>query len=146
MALTSKANVSSRSSEYLRVHRYRITLWIAAIEGLLVLLHVIPHIAVYVLAIVALAFWVLAARNYSSTTARQLSWIFAASQCLVRARADPALLREVDCDPLDHGGGRGGARSSCSPIEIAPSRSSAVERSSIPARLYSGGQWGVAKR
>jgi hypothetical protein len=83
MALTSKANVSSRSSEYLRVHRYRITLWIAAIEGLLVLLHVIPHIAVYVLAIGALAFWVLAARNFSSTTARQLSWIFAASQCLV---------------------------------------------------------------
>jgi hypothetical protein len=36
----------------------------------------------YALAIVAMAFWVTAARRYRSSTARQLSWIFAASQAL----------------------------------------------------------------
>ena len=71
--------------------------------------HVIPHVAVYVLAIGALAFWVLAARNYSSTTARQLSWILAASQCWCVLVPLLLLLREVDCDPVDHSGGRGGA-------------------------------------
>ena len=74
---------ASKPARYLRLHRFRITLWVAAGEGLLVLLHVIPHLAVYVLAIAGVAFWFGAARRYKSATARQISWIFAASQAIV---------------------------------------------------------------
>jgi hypothetical protein len=84
--VSSSQNVIERSTskpaKYLREHRYRITLWIAAIEGLLVFVHVIPHIAMYALAVVAVVFWITAARRYRSSLARQLSWIFAASQSL----------------------------------------------------------------
>ncbi len=66
----------------LRQHRIKISLWIAVVEGILVLVHVIPHWAVYVLAAVAIVFWVGAARRYSSPVARQAGWIFAASQLL----------------------------------------------------------------
>src|SRR5436309_13715495 len=64
----------------LRRNRIKITLVIAVVEGLLVLVGVIPHLAVYVLAAVAIAFWAGAGRNYKSNLGRQLSWIFAASQ------------------------------------------------------------------
>ena|SRR5579872_2679975 len=72
----------SRPARYLRDHRFRLTLWTAAIEGLLVLVHVIPHLVIYVLAVVAIAFWAMVARSYRSATARNASWIFAASQAL----------------------------------------------------------------
>jgi len=64
----------------LRQNRIKISLWVAAIEGLLTVVHVIPHLAVYVLAVVAIAFYAAAGRTYTSTFGRQLSWIFAASQ------------------------------------------------------------------
>src|SRR5579871_633371 len=84
--LGAKANILdkpvSRPARYLREHRYRFTLWTAAIEGLLVVVHVIPHLAVYALAVIAIGFWVTAARRYRSATARNISWIFAASQAL----------------------------------------------------------------
>ncbi len=82
MALSTHGGVLSRPGKYLRDHRYRITLWIAAPEGLLVFLHVIPHLVIYILAVVAMVFWLTAARTYRSNTARQVSWIFAASQAL----------------------------------------------------------------
>lgn len=72
----------SRPAKYLRDHRFRITLWTAAIEGLLVFVHVIPHLVIYVLAVVAIGFWAMVARRYKSATARNASWIFAASQAL----------------------------------------------------------------
>ncbi len=72
----------SRPAKYLRDHRFRITFWTAAIEGLLVVVHVIPHLVVYVLAVVAIGFWGLVARGYKSPLARNVSWIFAASQAL----------------------------------------------------------------
>jgi FtsH-binding integral membrane protein len=64
----------------LRQNRIKIALWIAVAEGLLTLIGVIPHWLVYVLAAVAIAFWAGAGRNYTSNLARQLSWVFAASQ------------------------------------------------------------------
>ena len=82
MALSTHGGVLSRPGKYLRDHRYRITLWIAAPEGLLVFLRVINHWVIYVLAVIAIVFWVTAARRYRSNTARQVSWIFAASQAL----------------------------------------------------------------
>jgi hypothetical protein len=72
----------SRPARYLRDHRFRLTLWTAAIEGFLVFVHVIPHLVIYVLAIGAIAFWAMLARRYRSATARNASWIFAASQAL----------------------------------------------------------------
>jgi hypothetical protein len=71
---------ASKPARYLREHRFRITLWAAAIEGLLVFVHVIPHLAMYALAVIAIGFWAFVARNYRSPTARNASWIFAASQ------------------------------------------------------------------
>ena len=72
----------SKPAKYLRAHRFRLTLWIAAIEGLLVLVHVIPHLAIYVLAVVAIGFGITVARRYRSAAARNASWIFASSQAL----------------------------------------------------------------
>ena len=57
-------------------------MWIAAIEGVLVVIHVIPHLVVYVLFVVAIVFWATVARRYTSPFARQLTWVFAASQTL----------------------------------------------------------------
>ena len=64
----------------LRHNRIKIALWIAVAEGLLTLVGVVPHWVVYGLAVVAIAFWAAAGRNYKSVLARQLSWIFATSQ------------------------------------------------------------------
>jgi hypothetical protein len=72
----------SKPSRYLREHRLRLTIWIGAVEGVLTLLGVLPHLAVYILAAVAIVFWAVAGRKYSSPTARNLSWIFAASQAI----------------------------------------------------------------
>ena len=74
--------VLSRPSQFLRAHRLRISLWTAVIEGLLVVVGVLPHIVVYVLAVVAIVFWISAARGFKSGAARQLAWIFGASQAL----------------------------------------------------------------
>jgi FtsH-binding integral membrane protein len=67
-------------SNALRQNRIKISLWIAVVEGLLVLVGLIPHWLVYVLAAVAIAFWAGAGRNYKSHLGRQVSWVFAASQ------------------------------------------------------------------
>ena len=69
--------------QYLRKHRLRLTLWIALIEGFLVLIHVIkPHLILYLLAAVALVFWFGVARSYKPGMGRQVAWIFAASQSI----------------------------------------------------------------
>jgi len=72
--------VVTSPGKYLHAHRIRIALWVAVAEGVLTIVHVIPHLAIYVLAVVAIAFWAGAGRNYKSSLGRQLSWIFAASQ------------------------------------------------------------------
>lgn len=72
----------SKQAQYLRDHRLRITLLIAVPEGILILLGDIPTLMVYVVAVVAIAFWVSAGRTYTSPVARDASWIFAASQAL----------------------------------------------------------------
>ena len=74
---------SSRSSRWLRSRRLRITLWIAAIQGLLYVVHVLHWWEAVVLAAIASAIWWLAGRTSRSDTFRQGSWIFAASQLLV---------------------------------------------------------------
>jgi hypothetical protein len=74
---------SSRAGRWLRDRRFRITLWIAAIEGLLYLFHVLHWWAAVLLAAVAVLFWWYAGRQHRSDVLRQASWIFAVSQLLV---------------------------------------------------------------
>jgi len=74
---------SSRSGRWLRERRLRITLAVAALEGLFYLFHALHWWAAVALAIVAVGFWWYVARTSRSSIVRQLGWIFAASQLLV---------------------------------------------------------------
>ena len=74
---------SSRSSRWLRGKRLRITLWIAVVEGLLYLVHVLHWWEAVALAAIAVAIWWTGGRTSRSDVFRQSSWIFAASQLLV---------------------------------------------------------------
>jgi hypothetical protein len=74
---------SSRSSRWLRERRLRITLWVAAVEGLLYLVHVLHWWEAVVLAVIAVAIWWTGGRGSRSDFFRQASWVFAASQLLV---------------------------------------------------------------
>ncbi len=79
---TALDHPASKPARYLREHRLRLTIWIGAIEGLLVLLGVLDHLVIYVLAAVAILWYFTMGRRYTSPTARNLSWIFAASQAV----------------------------------------------------------------
>ena len=74
---------SSRSGRWLRERRLRITLWIAAVEGLLYSSHVLHWWEAVVLAVIAVGFWWYVGRVEPLRLVRQASWIFAASQLLV---------------------------------------------------------------
>jgi hypothetical protein len=74
---------SSRPSRWLRERRLRLTLWIAAFEGLLYLFHALHWWAAVALAVIAVGFWWFAGRSSRSDAVRQVAWIFAASQLLV---------------------------------------------------------------
>jgi hypothetical protein len=77
---TSLDQPASKPASYLREHRLKLAIWIGAIEGLLALLGIIWGPVIYVLAVVAIAWWFTMGRRYKSPTARNLTWIFAASQ------------------------------------------------------------------
>jgi hypothetical protein len=72
----------SKPGGWLRANRLKLTLWIGAIEGVLVLLGLLPHLAVYLLAAIAIGFYILVGRKYTSPSARMLTWIFASSQLI----------------------------------------------------------------
>jgi hypothetical protein len=74
---------STRGGRWLRERRLRFTLWIAAIEGLLFLFHVLHWWAAVALAAIAVMFWLYVARGHRSDAIRQFGWIFAVSQLLV---------------------------------------------------------------
>ena len=74
---------STRSGRWLRERRLRLTLWIAAVEGLFYLFHVLHWWAAVALAVIAVGFWWYAGRGNRSDTVRHASWIFAVSQLLV---------------------------------------------------------------
>jgi hypothetical protein len=65
---------------YVRQNRIKLALWIAVVEGVLTLVGLFPHWVVYGLAVIAIAFYVAAGRNYRSTLGRESSWVFAVSQ------------------------------------------------------------------
>lgn len=74
---------SSRPGRWLRVRRLKLTLGIAAVEGLLIVLHAIHWWEVVLLAAIAVGFWLYAGRRNRLDLVRQASWIFAVSQLLV---------------------------------------------------------------
>ena len=74
---------STRTGRWLRERRLQIAVWIAVIEGLLVVLHAVPRwpsLFVAALVIVGYLGW---GRNAKSDAARQTGWILAASQALL---------------------------------------------------------------
>jgi hypothetical protein len=74
---------TTRTGRWLRERRLRLALWVAVIEGLLVALtHDLTRWTVLVIAVIVLAFYIVAGRSMRWDVARQLSWIAAASQAL----------------------------------------------------------------
>ena len=100
---------TTQHGRWLRSHRVRIAIWIAVVEGILVVVHVIPWWAAVIVAALAVLFYFEVGRKSGSDTIRQSSWIIAASQALVASRADPA-------------------RSSSGPSRSSPSRYSRCSR------------------
>jgi hypothetical protein len=74
---------STRGGRWLREHRLRFTLWIAAFQGLLYVFHVLHWWEAVALAVIAVGFWWYVARPHRSDALREIGWIFAASQLLV---------------------------------------------------------------
>jgi hypothetical protein len=74
---------STRTGRWLRQRRLRITLVIAAVEGLLYVFHALHWWEAVVLAVIAVSFWWYVARRNRSDSLRQIGWIAAASQLLV---------------------------------------------------------------
>jgi hypothetical protein len=74
---------STRTGRWLREHRLRFALWIAVIEGVLVLVDVIPWGVALLVAATLILFWLFVGRELASDSARQSSWIGAASQVFV---------------------------------------------------------------
>jgi hypothetical protein len=74
---------TSRQGRWLRERRIRLALWIALIEGLLIVVDVIPWgLAIVVAVAVVIAYFGLRDR-ITSDTVRQGLWVAAASQALV---------------------------------------------------------------
>jgi hypothetical protein len=74
---------STRTGRWLRERRVRIALWVAVIEGLIAAFsHDIGRWTILVMAVIVLAFYMVAGRRMKWDVARQLSWIAAASQVL----------------------------------------------------------------
>jgi hypothetical protein len=74
---------SSRAGRWLRERRLRLTLWLAAFEGLLYVLHVLHWWAAVALAVIAVGLYWFTGRANRSDSWRQLTWIFASVQLLV---------------------------------------------------------------
>jgi hypothetical protein len=74
---------SSRTGRWLREHRLRFTLWLAAAEGLLYVVHVLHFWPLVALAAVLVGFWAWVGRNSGSDTIRQVAWVLAVAQLLV---------------------------------------------------------------
>jgi hypothetical protein len=73
----------TRIGRWLRERRLRLTLWVAVIEGLIAAFSAdIGRWTIIAMAVVVLAFYVLAGRSLKWDVGRELSWIAAASQVL----------------------------------------------------------------
>ena len=74
---------STRIGRWLRERRIKIALWVAVVEGLIASFsHNIGRWTILIMAVVVLAFYMVAGRQLKWDVGRQLSWIAAASQVL----------------------------------------------------------------
>ena len=74
---------TTRGGRWLRQRRVRIALWVAVIEGLIAAFsHDIGRWTILAMAVIVLAFYIVAGRQMKWDVARELSWIAAASQVL----------------------------------------------------------------
>jgi hypothetical protein len=71
------------SRSWLRERRLKIALWIAGIEGLLIVIHAIGRWPAIIVAGAILVAYLLGGRSIKSETGYQIMWIVAASQALV---------------------------------------------------------------
>lgn len=71
---------SSRTGRWLRERRVKIALWIAVVEGILVVFDVIPGWLALVVGAGVLAFYFFVGRSLPQDTLRQASWTAALSQ------------------------------------------------------------------
>ena len=126
---------SSRSGRWLRGKRFRVTLWIAAFEGLLYVVHVLHWWEAVALAAIGVAFWWYAGRNNRVDLVRQVSWVFAVSQLLVLCV--PIALAIVTAFAI---GDRRAARDRGAHL---PVHRASVAQTAAPILAV---QWGVAKR
>jgi hypothetical protein len=74
---------STRGGRWLRERRVRIALWIAALEGLLIVIHAIGRWPAMIVAGAILVAYLLGGRTIKSDAGYQLMWIVAASQAMV---------------------------------------------------------------
>jgi hypothetical protein len=74
---------TSRTGRWLRARRFRIALWIALLEAILIVFDVISGWLALLVAVIVILFYVLVGRELRNDTVRQSSWILAASQALV---------------------------------------------------------------
>lgn len=76
---------TSRSGRWLRANRTRLALWTAVIEGVLILVGVIPKWPAFFLAVALIVFYALVGRRIRSDVAHQVGWVAIASQLLIAA-------------------------------------------------------------
>jgi hypothetical protein len=74
---------SSRNGRWLKARRVKIALWIAVVEGILIIIGAIGRWPSLIVAVLLVALYFGVGRNLKSDTLRQASWIVAASQALV---------------------------------------------------------------
>jgi hypothetical protein len=74
---------STRTGRWLRERRLRVALWIAVIEGILVVFHVISWPVALVIAVAVIVLYFGVVGRARSDGLRQLAWIAAVSQALV---------------------------------------------------------------
>jgi len=74
---------TTQNGRWLRSHRVRIAIWIAVIEGILVVFRVVPWWLAVIVALIAMLLYYEVGRKSRSDMVRQSSWIVAASQVMV---------------------------------------------------------------
>jgi hypothetical protein len=74
---------STRLGRWFRLRRFRLTLGLAAIEGLLYVVGVLGWWEAALFALIAGGFWWFVGRSNRSDVVRELSWILATSQLIV---------------------------------------------------------------
>jgi hypothetical protein len=72
-----------RPTRWLRERRTRLAVWVALVEGVLVLVHVVPRWPAFGVAIAVVAAYLWVGRTSRSPLLRQAGWTLAVSQALV---------------------------------------------------------------